>query len=221
MLADSPLCWTRKPGIQAKSANRYPPGLADLADLLLPCAHHRYEMRLHARVGLVRPLLLHRILADLLRLPCADIADLAVVLVVPALPWYRIGDGLAQLMRAGRGQCVQRGHAPQAAAAIGERHHRVEDAAVDGLVVATERLARAAAALHHGHARLQVHEVQHIRPRLRKRRVGGNLLLEHVLDGVVADRVVERRLGDRRRADALAMPNLSGSRAVLAELVYQ
>jgi hypothetical protein len=63
---------------------------------------------LQALVGPVRPLQLHRVLAVLLCLPRTDVADLAIHIVVPAAPGDRIGDRLAQLMRAGRCQRVER-----------------------------------------------------------------------------------------------------------------
>src|SRR5438552_16788813 len=63
---------------------------------------------LSAGVGLVRPLLLDRIGADPLGLPGADVADLPVNIVIPALARNRIGDGLAELVRARRGERVER-----------------------------------------------------------------------------------------------------------------
>src|SRR5579859_1353835 len=88
-------------------------------------------------------------------------------------------------------------------------------------MVATECLARTATALHNRHAWLQIHEIQYVWPRLRKLRISGNLLVEHVLDCVVADRVVERRLRDGCRADALAMSNVVAACAVLAKLIHE
>ena len=52
---------------------------------------------------LVRPLELHRVIPQFLGLPGADIADLAVRVVVPPLARYRIGDRFAKLMRTGGG----------------------------------------------------------------------------------------------------------------------
>src|SRR6266478_5285136 len=69
---------------------------ADAAGAALP--------RLEALIGLIRPLQLYRVVADLLGLPGTDVADLAVGVVVPALPWDRIGDRFAQFVRRGRGQ---------------------------------------------------------------------------------------------------------------------
>ncbi len=51
--------------------------------------------RSHAVVCLVRPLKLHGIRAHRFGLPGADVADLPVLIVVPALPWDRIGNRLA------------------------------------------------------------------------------------------------------------------------------
>src|SRR5437764_7186191 len=51
-----------------------------------------------ACVLLVRPLELHGVAAELAGLPGADVPDLAVLVVVPALASNGIGDRLAQLM---------------------------------------------------------------------------------------------------------------------------
>src|SRR5450631_3648013 len=54
------------------------------------CIKHRRT--LHARVRLVRPFELNGVSADGLGLPRTDVANFAVVIVVPALPWNRIRD---------------------------------------------------------------------------------------------------------------------------------
>jgi hypothetical protein len=53
------------------------------------------RLTLLALICLVRPFQLHRVAAELLRLPRADVANLAVDVVVPTLARDRISDGLA------------------------------------------------------------------------------------------------------------------------------
>src|SRR5437762_2084210 len=141
-----------------------------------------------ALAGVIRPLELDDVLPDLLRLPRADVADLPVRIVVPALAGNRIGDRLAELMRARRCKRIEHRQAAAAAGAAGERHRGVEDLTRDVAVIAAEGLARRGAALHHLHARFEVDEVQGVRRRLRHRGVGRDLVLQHVLDGGVGDR---------------------------------
>jgi hypothetical protein len=62
------------------------------------------RVRLNAFIGPIGPLELHRVCADRLRFPGANVSDLTIRIVIPALPRNRIGDGLAQFMRAGRGE---------------------------------------------------------------------------------------------------------------------
>src|SRR5450755_394075 len=95
----------------------------------------------NAFVRMVRPLQLDHVLADLLGLPGADVTDLAVVVVVPALAWDRIGDGLAQLMRTRGRERVDRRQTSRASRATRIRHRRVEDLSGDVVVVPAERLA--------------------------------------------------------------------------------
>src|SRR6185437_12977216 len=118
-----------------------------------------------ARVLLVRPLELHGVVAEPAGLPGADVADLAVLVVVPAVAWHGIGDRLAQLVRARGGEGVEQRQPARAAGAAGVRHDGVEDVCAGGVVVPAERLARAAAALRHRHVRRQVDEVERVRGR--------------------------------------------------------
>src|SRR5882762_11217170 len=97
--------------------------------------------RLEALIGLIRPLQLYRVVADLLGLPGTDVADLAVGVVVPALPRDRIGDRFAQFVRCGRGQRLPGREAAAAAGATRIGHHRVKDLARDIVVVPAECLA--------------------------------------------------------------------------------
>src|SRR5665213_2896276 len=95
---------------------------------------------------MVGPFELNGVSAQLLGLPGADIADLAIAVVIPTLARNRVGDRLAQLMRAGRGYRIDCGERTAAARAVGIGHHRVEDLAVDVVVVAAEGRARARSA---------------------------------------------------------------------------
>src|SRR6266851_2033447 len=82
-----------------------------------------------ALARVVGPLELHRVGAKRPGLPGADVADLAVLIVIPTLAGDGIGDRLAQLVRAGRGERIQYGQRSDASTAIGVRHHRIEDVA--------------------------------------------------------------------------------------------
>src|SRR5205085_9294845 len=141
---------TAEPGTQQTTSR---PAAGDNA----PRARTRYartafahRCRSDAGVGRVRPLALDGVRADLLGLPGADVADLAVGVVVPPLPGDRVGDRFAQLVRASRRERVQRRQAAGTARAAREGHDGVKDPAVDVAVVAAEHLARARPALDYG-----------------------------------------------------------------------
>src|SRR5438094_45077 len=72
-----------------------------------------------------------------------------------------------------------------------------------------------------GHPRRQVDEIQRVRGRLGGGRVRQDLLLEHVLDRAIRDRVPERRGRDDGRSDVLAMTDRLPGDAVLVQLVDQ
>jgi hypothetical protein len=91
---------------------------------------------------LVRPLELDLIGSERLRPPGADIADLAIGIVVPTLPRYWVGDRFAELVRTGRRQCVKIGQAAETSGATRIRHDRIKYLTVDLVVVAAKRLAR-------------------------------------------------------------------------------
>src|SRR5689334_6071093 len=107
----------------------------------------RSRVSLDALILAVRPFELDRVVAELLGLPGAYVADLAVVVVVPALAGDRVRDGLAQLVRAGGGQRVDGRETARAALAPGIRHRGVEDLPRDVVVVAAECLAGGRSAL--------------------------------------------------------------------------
>ena len=58
---------------------------------------------LEAGVGFIGPFKLDGVIAELFCLPRADVADFAVVVVVPALAGDGIGDGFAEFVRRGGG----------------------------------------------------------------------------------------------------------------------
>src|SRR5206468_8990182 len=93
-----------------------------------------------ALVRLVRPFELHSVGTELLGLPGADVADLAIGSVVPPLPRNGIGNRLAQLVRAGGRQRVEHREAARTAGAARIGHHGIERLGADGIVVAAKRL---------------------------------------------------------------------------------
>ena len=99
------------------------------------------SVALLALVASVGPFLLHFVCAERLYLPGADVANLAVVVVIPAASGNRVGDGFAELVRAGGSERVERAERAEAAIAVRVGHGGVEDLAVDVVVVSAERLA--------------------------------------------------------------------------------
>src|SRR5215471_20817295 len=93
---------------------------------------------LDAGLGSVGPFELHRVSIQLLCLPGANVADLTVRIVVPALSRDRIGNGFAQLMRGRGGQGVERREPALASGAIRIGHGRVEDIIAGGVVIAAK-----------------------------------------------------------------------------------
>src|SRR5207249_10278469 len=112
-----------------------------------------------AGAGLIRPFQLNRIIPDLFGLPGADVADLTLNVVVPALSRDRVRYRFAQLVGTRRGHCIQHAQAPRAAAATRIRHDRVEYLAIDVIVVAAESLAGARASLDNYYSRRQIEEI--------------------------------------------------------------
>src|SRR5712692_11968138 len=113
----------------------------------------RYQsLTLDALVGLVGPFQLHRVGADFLGFPGADVANFTVGVVIPALARNWIGDGFAQLVGAGRGERINRLKAARAPGAAREGHGGIENLTVDVVVIAAERGAGAGPALDDLHA---------------------------------------------------------------------
>src|SRR5579859_750995 len=137
---------------------------------------------LYAASGLVRPKELNRVVSQLFGLPGADVADLAVLVVVPALARDGVGDRLGQFVRAGGGERVERLEVAGAAVAAWVRHYRVEELAADVAVVAAEVGAGTTASLHGDHAGRQIDEEQGIGVWLRESVVGRDLVPQEMLD---------------------------------------
>ncbi len=117
---------------------------------------------LQAAVGGVGPFELDGVGAEGAGLPGADVADFAVVVVVPPLAGNGIGDGFAEFVRRGGGKRVESGDAAEAAGAARVRHHGVEDVVVDGVVIAAENFAGGAAALGDGDSGRKEDEVERV-----------------------------------------------------------
>src|SRR6185437_17057151 len=94
-----------------------------------------------AAASAVRPFLLNRVLSNLLGLPSANVSNLAVLVVVPSLAGYWVGDGLAQFMRSGNRECLKARKTGRATGTPGEGHHGVKFVLPDGVVVSAEHLA--------------------------------------------------------------------------------
>src|SRR5437660_2334758 len=90
-------CRPGRPALQG--GKRRPPQTAAATSAREPQEHsqdwlcYRRQMRLDAGAGGVGPFELHGVGAELLCFPGADVADFAVVVVVPALAGNGIGDG--------------------------------------------------------------------------------------------------------------------------------
>ena len=80
--------------------------------------------------------------------------------------------------------------------------------AVDLIVVAAERLARARSTLAHRDSRWQINEIQQIWVGLRESRVGGDLVLEGVLNRMVGYGMAQMGRCYRRGSNPLAVPEM-------------
>ena len=177
-----------------------------------------HEKRLDAVAGGVGPFELDGEGAELFGFPGADVADFAVVVVVPALARDGVGDGFAEFMGAGGGESVEVGYAAKTARATWVGHDGVEDAVVDRVVIAAEDLAGGATALGDGDSGGKENEIEGIRG------CGGqcarrDLLLQKRLDGRVVDRCSRIGIRERDAADTRAVADLLTRDAVFGELV--
>src|SRR5258708_18597857 len=135
-----------------------------------------------ALVCVVGPFQLNGVAAEGAGLPRADITDFTVVVVVPALTRNGIGDRFAEFMRSGRSERVEVGDTAEATSATGVRHHGVEDAAVDGVVIPAENLTGRAATLRNGDSGRKENEIKGIRG-CGGQRACGEFLPQERLDG--------------------------------------
>src|SRR5262244_3448903 len=99
---------------------------------------HSVYPELDAGLGGVGPFELHCVSVQLLGFPGANVADLPVRVVVPALSRHWIGNGFAQLMRRRGGQGVEHVEFALATGAIRIGHGGVEDVVAGGVVVAAK-----------------------------------------------------------------------------------
>ena len=155
----------------------------------------------------------------LLGFPGADVADFAVIVVVPALAWDGIGDGFAKFVRRGGADNRESIESALASGATGVGHDGVEDIVGSGAVIAAEILAGGGAVAHgHGGAGRKIEEIKS---------VGGgggkdasiDLRLKHLLDGGVVDGVAGLGRSEIKGTDARAVANGLAGDAVLSELV--
>jgi hypothetical protein len=97
--------------------------------------------KLEAAATAIRPLLLHGVLTDLFGLPGADVSNLTVLTVVPALSGDGVSHGLTQLMRSGHGERLKTRKVGGAGRTTGERHHGVKNILSNCVVISAEHLA--------------------------------------------------------------------------------
>src|ERR1700730_594413 len=141
----------------------------------------------HAGSSLVRPFQLNRVAAEGACFPRANVADLAVAVVVPSLAGHGVGDGFSKLVRGGGSERVGDGQAAGAPGTSGIGHDRIENVAAGGFVIAAEILAGSTAPQHHLHAGGKEDKIQRIGAR-RRNTLGGDLLLQRPLNRKVLDR---------------------------------
>lgn len=147
-----------------------------------PCfSNERAIAMLNAALGVIRPLHLHSVVADLLKMPGADVANLSIILIVPSLPRNGVRYSLAQFVGTGCRKGVEDGEVVHAALAIGIGHHGVENLPVNGIVIATECLAGAYLSLRDGRTAGQIDKVKRVGSWLWECAVGDSIV-EHLLN---------------------------------------
>jgi hypothetical protein len=107
--------------------------------------------------------LLDGVLADLFGLPCTNVSNLAVLIVVPALAGYWVSDGLAQLVRSGHGERLEAGKIGRAVRTTGEGHLGLENIISNSVMVSPKYLTGHRATLHDCDSRRQKNKVKGIR----------------------------------------------------------
>ena len=174
--------------------------------------------QLDAIAGGVGPFELDGVGAELFGFPGADVADFAVVVVVPALAGDGISDGFAKFVRACGRERWQDREPAHAAGAAGIRHGGVKDPFGSDVVIAAKNFAAGAAALLHRGAGRKKDKVERVG-------VGGRKgsVREFRFDQGLNRRILDGFAGLGRSenfcADALAVADGFSGDAVFAELV--
>jgi len=153
-------------------------------------------------------------------LPGADVADFAVVVVVPALAGDGVGDGFAEFVRRCGGESIDVGESAETSSAAGIRHDSVEDVVVDGVVIAAEDLAGCGASLNNLHAGWKKYEIEHVGSGGGKG-AGRDLRLEHLLNGGVLHGFGWGGGEESVGSDKQAMADFLAGDAVFAQLVEE
>src|SRR5579863_9409666 len=122
-------------------------------------------------------------------------------------------------MRTGNGQRLKGRKIVRAARTARIRFDRVKGLPIDGVVIATKRLARARSIHCDSYSARQIHEIESVSSRLGERAVAGNGVVQHLLDVTIRYRRARVRCGERNRTNARAMPNLILRGIVLRKLI--
>jgi hypothetical protein len=173
-----------------------------------------------ALAGFVGPFELDGVAAEGASLPGADVADFAVVIVVPTLAGDGVGNGFAEFVGRGGGERVEVRESAEAPCTAGIRHDGVEDAVVDGVVIAAEHFAGSAASLDDLHARRKKNEIEHVGSGGRER-AGGDLRLDHLLNCGVLHGFAWGGGDESVGSDKQAVADFLAGDAVFAELVEE
>src|SRR5207244_10392353 len=105
---------------------------------------------------------LYRVAKHLLEAPRANVTDFSIRVVIPARTGYRIGDCLAELVRTGRGQRIERLQPAKAAGARWVGHYGVIDLA-HIVMIAAVALARAIPSQDRHNPRIKVSKIKRVR----------------------------------------------------------
>jgi hypothetical protein len=167
----------------------------------------------------IGPFELNGIAAKLFGFPGADVANLTVGVVIPALSGDGVGDSFTEFVRGSGGKGVEDLQPAEAPVAAGVGHDGVEDVSGgSGFVIATEILARSGGALFHRGAWREVEEVKGVGIGGGEG-AGGDFGLEEFLNCGIGDGLARLGRSQGCGADALAMSDGLPGDAVFGELV--
>src|SRR6266478_4861473 len=153
-------------------------------------------------------------------LPSADVADFAFVIVVPTLAGDGVGNGFAEFVgRSGR-ERVEVSESAETPRAAGIGHDGVEDAVVDGVVIAAEHFAGSGASLNDLHAGRKKNEIKRVGS-AGGEGAGRDLRLEHLLNGGVLHGFAWLGCDESVGSSEQAMADFLAGDAVFAELVEE